>query len=123
MKKRRFNKKSIMGIIKTYHAKERQIERNISDLQLIKILQNGEFEDRSEHEVVMTLDGYHIHLSHDLEKIITVIAPDKQGSSSKLLPSKTANKIKREMLKLESNDSNEDELEITFDEYMKNEFK
>jgi hypothetical protein len=120
MKKKRFNKKSIMGFIKTYHAKRRQIERNITDIQLAKILQNGEFEDRSEHEVVITLDGYHIHLSHDLEKIITVIAPEKQGSKIKLIPSKTGKELKREIKKetIKENDG-----EMSFDEYMKNEFK
>lgn len=110
-----------MGIVKTYHAKKRQLQRNITDEQLIKVLQYGEFEDRSEHEVVISLDGFHIYLSHDLEKIITVTAPQKQGASIKVIPSKKAKQIKKNIHDLKEKKIDEDI--NTFDHYMKNDFK
>lgn len=123
MQKGRLNKKSIFGIIKTYHAKKRQIERNITDLQLINILQNGEFEDCSEHEVVITLHGYHVYLSHDLEKIITVTAPDKHPSSIKVLNTKDAKELKKEIQQIKKEETNHKNKEMTFDDYMKTKFK
>lgn len=111
-----------MGILKTYHAKQRQIERDITDLQLIKILQYGEYEDRSEYEVIITLDGYHIYLSHDLEKIITVTAPDKKAVTPKVVSPQTGKKIKKDIDE-KSVKENDDEKEISFDDYMKNEYR
>ncbi len=120
MLKRRFNKKSIMGIIKTYHAKQRQKQRNVSDLQLKKILENGVFEDRSEHEVVITLDGYHVYLTHDLDKIITVTSPDiERGSAEKIISSSTGKNIKQHL----QHDQQKEDKELTFDDYMRNDFK
>jgi hypothetical protein len=123
MQKKRFNQKKILGILKTYHAKKRQVERNITDLQLTKILQDGEYEDRSEHEVVMTLDGYHIYLSHDLEKIITVTAPDKQAVTPKMISNHQGKQIKKEIIDVSLPDSTDEIKEMSFDDYMKTKFK
>jgi len=123
MQNKHFNQKRILGILKTYHAKQRQKERNITDKQLVKILQNGEFEERSEHEVIITLDGYHIYLSQDLEKIITVTAPDKLPAEPKVLSGVTGKKLKREINEVLNNNEDQDEKEMSFDYYMRNKFK
>lgn len=123
MQKRRFSKKNILGIIKTYHAKKRQIQRNVTDGELANILQNGQLRERADHDVVITLDGYDIYLNHDQDKIITVTAPDKEAKNSKVISSKEGRDIKKSIQKSESEKISQDEEEMSFDEYMKSEFK
>ncbi|OUR97401.1 hypothetical protein A9Q84_13835 [Halobacteriovorax marinus] len=123
MQKKRFNKKKIMGILKTYHAKQRQIERNVTDLQLIKILQHGEYEERSEHEVIIRLDGYHLYLDYNLEKIITVTAPEKQVSTPKIVSSQAGNKLKDTIKEKEAKIESDEQESMTFEDYMNNKFK
>jgi hypothetical protein len=122
MHKKRFNQKKILGILKTYHAKKRQVERNITDIQLIKILQYGEFEERSEYEVIITLNGYHIYLSHDLDKIITVTGPDIQATSPKVVSNNIGQKIKSGIHETKKKAEADAEQDMSFDHYMKNNY-
>jgi hypothetical protein len=124
MQRKRFSKKKILGILKSYHAKQRQKERNVTDQQLIKILQNGELDKRSEYETIITFEGYHVYLSLDLEKIITITSPDIAEDSPKLISSNEAQKIKTTIEEKVDNDKKlADDEEMTFEEYMKNKFK
>ncbi len=119
MKKKRFNKKSIHGILKSFHAKRRQKERNITDAQLESILQNGELDERSEHQNIITLDGYYIYLNHDFDTIITVTAPEIQTKSPKLLSSDQGKKFIKNIQDLEIKQKIDEKSDLNFDDYMK----
>ncbi len=128
MQKKRFSKKKILGILKSFHAKKRQIERNITDQQLIKVLQDGSIDERSEYEIIITLNGYHVYLSLDLEKIITITSPEIQSSNSKIMTSSLAKEIREKIIESDSSGSHTETTaekaieDMTFDEYMKNKF-
>jgi len=126
MQKKRFSKKKILGIVKSYHAKKRQVERDITDQQLVKVLQHGELDKRSEYEIIITLDGYFVYLSHDLEKIITVTCPDVQETAPKIISPQEAKNIKDSIVKIHKKEveatNRKNEEEMTFEEYMKKNF-
>ncbi len=118
MKKKRFQKKQILGFIKSYHAKRRQIEREVTDELLTKVLQQGEVNYRSEYEAVFVFEGYQVYVSKDLEKIITVTSPDKEPPAPKTVSKKDGAAIKEQIQ--EKQEEIEEEKELTFEEYMKN---
>lgn len=119
MNKKQFKKKYILGLIKTYHAKKRQVERDISDQLLIKILSEGEFQDREDNGKVVVFEGYQVYLSYDLDAIITVVAPSIPPNSPKALSRKVGLKIKNEIKEKVSSTNEEIEDELSFEEYIK----
>jgi hypothetical protein len=122
MNKKKFNKKKIFGMIKTYHAKQRQVERMITDATLTEVLLKGKLIERGEHDFLISYEGYHVHLSSDLEKIITVIAPQKAVKSPATISSKVGKKIKQKIKLAVEKEKELGEEEMTFDDYMKNRF-
>ncbi len=118
--RRRFGKKKILGMVKTYHAKQRQIQRSITDAMLAEVLLKGEFSERN--GIVISYEGYHVHLSSDLERIITVIAPDKPTKSPKTISSEKGRSIIERIDQLNVKENEIAEEEMTFEDYMKKEF-
>ncbi len=116
MKKKQFRKKQILGILKSYHAKKRQMERLVTDTQLTEILQYGEIDLSNPDTFVITYKGYRVYLSHDEETILTVTAPDSSVKRPKTITSEEGNRLKK-ILEIEEN--KEEEKELTFEEYMK----
>lgn len=121
MSRKQFRKKQILGLIKTYHAKKRQIEREVSDQLLLKILSSGELQDRGDNGKVVVYEGYQIYLSSDLNLILTVVAPDLSPSSPKAIPKEVGDEIKdRISNNIQDVDSisEEDDEELSFKDYI-----
>lgn len=123
MNRKRFNKKKILGFVKTYHSKKRQIERNITDAKLVQVLQEGEYSDRSKHEVIFSLDGYHIYLSHDMETIITVIGPEEKQPSPKVLNKTDGKQLKKDMEYKKNASAAKESKEMSFEDHMNKHYK
>ncbi|MCK5883486.1 MAG: hypothetical protein KAG61_07340 [Bacteriovoracaceae bacterium] len=118
MNKNRFKKKQILGYILSYHACRRQVEREVTDEVLTKILQYGKYDTSNPESTVLTLDGYRLYLSHDEETIITVTAPDRIPFCPKTL-SRDAGKLIKEKIEDEDSLEKEDQ-KLTFEGYMRN---
>lgn len=119
MKKKRFQKKQILGFIKSYHARRRQEEREVTDEQLIKILQFGEYDESNPESTVLTYEGFRVYLSHDEEVIITVTAPDRPPSNPKTISKEDGLKIKEQIDQEYEEQLEKEERELTYEEYMK----
>lgn len=129
--KRQYNKKKILGLIKTYHAKSRQKERAVTDSKLKEILSKGSYEETYEGDTVVKFQGYLVYITEDPALIKTVVAPEKAPKKIKAFDTGLAEDIKLKLnLSSKSDDSkdsdqmegDEEVLEMSFDEYMKKHF-
>jgi len=86
-------RKSIKGLIKTRHFKQRQKERNVSDLEIVKAITQGSLieNDLGQNFTLGSLKVT-VDLTNDL--LITVHPGDPSTQKSKILDKETAKNIR-----------------------------
>lgn len=110
------SRKSLKGLVKTRHFKERQRERKISDKEVLKVIYEGELRE-TDHGQSFVLGDLKVTVDNALEILITVLPKDPSLKPMKLITKEDARKLQRliEAHRKEKEELNKDE----GDEFMK----
>jgi hypothetical protein len=87
------SKKSLKGLVKTHHFKQRQKERKVSDRDVLRALYEGELIE-NDYGRNFVLGDIKVTVDYALEVLITVHPKDPPTRAMKLLSSDEARKIK-----------------------------
>lgn len=102
------SKKSLKGLVKTHHFKQRQRERRVSDQDILKALTFGEFVE-NDHGQNFVLGKLKVTVDYDQEVLITVHPGDPSSRTVKILSIEEGKKIREHIEKHKSKNQEPDD--------------